>query len=397
MHSLFPVGSDDAPLAPAMTWADQRAASEARVLRTRADAHALYLRTGCPLQAIYHPAKLRWWVENTSLGASRFVAIKDFVAHQLTGAWATDLCLASATGVLDVHRLAWDDEALALAEVSASQLPALVAPDATLGRIPSAAAALTGLPEGLPVIAGGSDGGLANVGAGASTPGEIVVTVGTSGAVRKIVDRPLLDPRERTWCYVLDAGRWFAGGAINNGGLALQWARDQLYPDEASYDHLLADAAQIAPGADGLICLPYFTGERSPHWNPEARAVMHGLSLRHTRGHLARAVLEGVAFCLADVWQALGGGQAARLTGGITRASLWARIVADVLGARLSLVDAADASAVGAALVGHHALGNALTLKVEPSTVIAPYEGRHALYASRHQVFQSLYRQVFGQ
>jgi len=408
MHSVLLVDSDGAPLAPATTWADNRAASQVDALRTRSDPNALYQRTGCPLRSTYHPVRLRWWLlEASQLArrADRFVAIKDWILHRLTGVWATDLGLASTTGLLDIHCLRWDEEALSLAGVSPQRLPPLVSPSAVVGGLTGRAADETGLSEGLPIVAGTSDGGLANLGAGAVVPGQVVVTVGTSGAIRKVVNSPWLDPRERTWCYILVEGRWFAGGAINNGGLALQWVRENFYADlpvDEGYEQALKDAGAIAPGAEGVLLLPYFTGERSPHWDSYARAVVHGLGLEHTRAHVARAALEGVAFCLADVWEALADeegklAEPARLTGGITRAPTWAQLVADVLGIPLVPMEVADASALGAAMLGHWALGNVKTFGVSQTPevsrmVLEPDPERHAFYVRRHQAFQSLYR-----
>jgi gluconokinase len=249
-------------------------------------------------------------------------------------------------------------------------------------------------------------------------PGQTVITVGTSGAVRRLAAEPYLDPAERTWCYVSTAGHWFAGGAINNGGLALQWAREWLYPDvpgAEGYARLLREAAEAPPGAAGLRVLPYFAGERSPHWNPRASAHIAGLSLSHTRAHLARAVLEGVAFCLADVWQALrplaaepAGQPEARLTGSIATNPVWAQMVADVLGARLTADEAADASAVGAALLAHTALAasaGGATARGQsegeaagraPAVVYSPNPDRQARYAEWHGEFQALYRRLYA-
>jgi gluconokinase len=404
MHSVLPVGRDDVPLAPAMTWADQRAANYVEGLRRKTEPHALYQRTGCPLRSTYHHARLRWWLEQAtalSRRAVRFAAIKDWILHRLTGVWATDLSLASATGLLNMHRLCWDDEALSLAGISADRLPRLMSPTAIVGGLAERPANVTGLPSGLLVIAGAGDGGLANLGAGAGEPGQVVVTIGTSGAIRRVVNWPQLDAEERTWCYVLVEGRWFVGGAINNGGLTLQWVRDRFYselPRAEGYEAVLQDAASVSPGAGGVMVLPYFSGERSPHWSPKVRALFHGLGLEHTRAHVARAALEGVAFCMADVWQALSleanQTESARLTGGITRAPIWAQILADVLGVPLVPVKVADASALGAALLGHRALGREVTSRLSLSTG-APFEpdsGRHGFYQGRHQAFQSLYR-----
>jgi gluconokinase len=410
MHSVVPIGREGAPVAAAMTWADNRAAQKARSLRQRTDPHALYLRTGCPLQAIYHPARLRWWLEESpqiAKRASYFVSIKDLVIHRLAGVWATDIGLASTTGLLDIHRFAWDEEALQLAGVTANRLPPLVQPQAIVGYITGDAARQTGLPAGMPVVAGSSDGGLANLGSGATSPGQVVITVGTSGAVRKVVDRPLLDPSERTWCYVLAEGRWYAGGAINNGGLAQQWVRQRFYPDlvedAAAYEQLLADAESAPAGANGVFFLPYLSGERSPHWDPDARAMICGLSLESTRAHIARAALEGVAFCLADVWEVLvEPGESAdvvRLTGAITASRIWPQILADVLGACLAPVAVADASALGACVLGYWALKPTASLEevvpaVQLGQIIVPNPRLHAFYADRHKVFQSLYKRL---
>jgi gluconokinase len=409
MHSLLLVDEAGEPLAPALTWADQRAAPQAKMLRERADTQALYGRTGCPVQSIYHLAKLRWWSDvEPELGrrAARFITLKDWILWRLAGIWATDQGMASTSGLLDIHRLDWDQEALGLAGVTANQLPALAQPARVAGSITQPAAEATGLPAGLPVVPGTSDGGTANLGSGAVRAGQSVITMGTSGAVRRVVAEPLLDPLQRTWCYVLLERRWFAGGAINNAGLALQWVRERFYPDvpgDAGYARLIEDAAGVEPGAEGVMFLPYFTGERSPHWDPEARALVSGLGLTHTRAHIARAVLEGVAYCLDDVWEVLtaeapASGEA-RLTGNVTHNPAWAQIVADVLGVPLLADEAADASALGAALLGHLALGHLARLddaaKVLPTgRAYEPDPARHEFYRAGHEAFQELYRRI---
>ena len=241
--------------------------------------------------------------------------------------------------------------------------------------------------------------------AGIARAGQEVITVGTSGAVRQLVDGRWVDPSERTWCYVLDGGRWFIGGAINNGGLALDWVRRLCYPEmtpDAGFGQLAADAAAIAPGADGAFVLPYFTGERSPSWTPDAPAMFYGLRLGHGRAHLARAGMEGVAHCIADVWQALpppaGTGEVTRLTGGITRTPVWAQLLADVLGVPLMALDAADSSATGAALVGLRALGRPVPVDAGASAqagVLHAPSADHAFYVDHHRAFDAL-RDLMG-
>jgi gluconokinase len=214
-------------------------------------------------------------------------------------------------------------------------------------------------------------------------------------------------PQERTWCYLLAEERWFAGGAINNGGLAVQWVRDMFYPelsDEAGYQRLFQDAVQISPGSDGVTLLPYFAGERSPYWNADARAMITGLGLEHDRRHVARAVLEGVAYRLGEIWEALGAPDSAepiRLTGGILQSPAWAQIVCDVIGSPLVAVDAGDASAIGAAMLGFVALGLAPSLdtlagQIQPGIRWQPDQEKGVVYRAGLARFREIYKAFYG-
>lgn len=365
MHSLLAVDAAGEPRSPALTWADRRAAGLEAEVRAEVEAGELHRRTGCPVRSTYHPVRLRWMARAGLADArtSRFPAIKDWILHRMTGAWATDTSLASTTGLLDIRTGGWDPEALALAGVGPQRLPVLVPPASVVGGLTAQAAAASGLAEGLPVIAGGSDGAMATIGAG-TRDGDSVITVGTSGAVRRPMPAPWLDPHGRTWCYLLDEGRWLAGGAINNAGLAVEWVRRVLYgelPEGEGYRRLAEDAGRVEAGAEGLVVIPHLAGERSPTWAAADTARMHGLRLDHRRAHVARAVLEGVAHCLADVWEALPepgpGAAVTALTGGITRSPAWVQILADVLGVPLRVDGSVDASALGAARTGLRGIG----------------------------------------
>lgn len=393
MHSLVAVQEDGTPLGHAVTWADNRSGDEAAALRENSH----YARTGCPVAAMYHPARLRWLKHHAPehfAKADRFVAIKDWIIHRLTGRWATDVSLASSTGLLDIHTQQWHGPSLELAGIGREKLADLVAMTAAAGQVRGSQP----LPEGLPIIAGGSDGAMANIGAGSGNPGRTVITIGTSGAIRTVMARPHMDARERTWCYALSPDRYLVGGAINNGGLVVKWVRDRFYPEaggEAGYQAMMRDADVIGPGSDGVMMLPYLAGERSPHWSPDATAAIVGMSLHHTRAHVARAAAESVAYCLADVWQAINlprhDDQPVRLTGGITRFPTWAQIVADVLNVPLLPVDAADASALGAAVTGHAAFGMNVTPTQTTGNTIAPSAQRHAIHAERLKLFRAMW------
>jgi gluconokinase len=413
MHTCLPIASDGSPLAPALTWADRRAAGQCLRLRAQADLDGLYRRTGCPLQPIYHLPRLRFWLEEAPELAGRaalFAGLKDFVLYRLTGRWTSDHSTASATGLLDIRECRWDRGALELAGVGAERLPPLASPLAEAGPLTEPAAGQTGLPSGLPVICGATDGALANLGSGAALPGQSVITVGTSGAVRLLVPEPLLDanPAHRTWCYLLDQGRWFAGGAVNNAGLAVQWVHDLFYtgePGAAGFDRLFAEAAGAPVGAAGLRCLPFFAGERSPYFRADARAAFVGLGWEHRRGHLARAVLDAVALRLADIWEILGAQateEAVRLTGAIVRSPVWAQILCDALGVDMAAVQEADASVLGAGLLARAALDPALSLEklaalARPGRRWQPDPARHAEYRRLLEQFRELYRLLIAE
>lgn len=412
MHSVIPIGHDDRPLAHAMIWPDTRTNDLAKQIYTNASPELrdrLYQRTGCPLRSPYHPIRVAWWLQYATDIANktkRFVAIKDFVIHDLTGRWATDTGLASTTGLLNLHDLDWDDEALAATGLDRDRLPELVHATDVVGDLPASVASDIKLPIGLPVIAGGSDGPLANLGADVTTPGIGVLTVGTSGAVRLTADQPLLDPKHRVWCYSVTDDLYVAGGAINNGGLALNWVRDRFYQDLSpsdGFDQMTRDVEAARIDDSELIVLPYFCGERSPHWRSDVKAVIHGLSLEHHRGDIAQAAMQSVGFCLADVWDALNDGHQAgttlRLTGGITKNAVWTQIVTDIMGLPVQCVQAADASSIGAAKLGHCALFGTKPDAIITSTndrVFEPDMDRHAVYESRRSKFHDLFRKLWG-
>jgi gluconokinase len=416
MHSLFPVDSRGEPLSAAMTWADCRAQSQAEALRRNPETSSLVQRSGCPLQPQYFPARLIWWRETQPdifQQAAYFVGLKDWILYRLSGVWVMDLGMASTTGLLNIHNLQWDTQALDLAGVSSQRLPALAAPSQKVANLKLEVAHQLGLPADLPLIAGSDDGGLANLGSGATQAQQTIISVGTSGAVRLIKDQPAPDPSGKTWCYYLEESTWFSGGAINNGGLALQWVKQRLYSnqqDSQAYAQIMQEVAKVPPGAGGVMVLPYFSGERSPIWDAGLSATFTGLNLTTGRSQIARATLEAVAFTLADVWQALGLPQPsekpAHLTGGITQSACWIQILSDVLGVPLQVRKRADASATGAAIL----VALALDERAQPLSAIfsngietrfpklskndrapiQPSQERFSIYRQLHKQFSKL-------
>ena len=363
MHALAALDAHGQALTPLLTWADTRAVEQAE--RLRRERPELHDRTGVPLHPMSPLTKLVWFREEdprTFEAAARWTGVKELVLERLTGEGAIDASCASGTGLLALGREDWDAEAMSAAGVRAEQL-APVVPATDCRPLSAAAAEATGLPAGTPVVAGAGDGPLANLGVGAVHPGVAACSIGTSGALRLVVEAPAVDPARRVFCYALTPGRWAVGGAINNGGVVLRWAGEALAPDlgEHAEAQLMDLAAAVPAGSDGLVMLPYLMSERAPHWSALPRGAYVGLTRAHGRGHLVRAALEGVCqqlgLVLASLRDSGNAVREVRATGGFTRSPLWRQMLADVLGMPIGFPAGDQGSAFGAALVGMEALG----------------------------------------
>jgi gluconokinase len=385
-----------------ITWADTRAATEAE--RLRSEHPDLHDRTGTPLHPMAPVAKLVWFRERepkTFAAAALWGGLKELVVQRLTGTWALDHSCASGTGLMSLERLDWDRQALDVSGVGADRLGGLV-PTTHVFELSADAAETTGLPAGTPVVAGGGDGPLANLGVGAVRPGVAACSIGTSGALRLVVERPAVDPRRRVFCYALTPGRWVVGGAINNGGMVLQWAGEALAPDlgEHAAEELVALAAEAPAGSDGLIMLPYLLSERAPHWSPLPRGAYVGLTRHHRREHLVRAAMEGVCQQLALVLESMrdAGSEVreVRATGGFARSALWRQMLADALGMPVGFPAGHEGSAFGAALLGMLALDLVESIDVAADVVriedlVEPDPAAAATYAAALPTFAALY------
>jgi gluconokinase len=403
MHGLLALDARDRPLTELLTWADTRAADQAEWLR--AEHPGLHARTGTPPHPMAPVCKLAWFREHdaaTVRDARRWVGIKELLVARLTGAWAVDHSIASGTGLMALGDLAWDAEALEVAGVRPDQLCELVPTTAQPGALTPQAARELGLAPGTPLVVGAGDGPLANLGVGAVRPGVAACSIGTSGALRLMVERPVADPEGRLFCYALTPGRWVVGGAINNGGIVLRWAGEALAPDLGAHAEadLLALAARAPAGSDGLVMLPYLLSERAPHWSALPRGAYVGLTLAHRREHLVRAALEGVcqqlALVLASMRDAGNEVREIRATGGFARGALWKQMLADALGMELAFPAGHEGSAFGAALLAMEALGMVDGIEraaelVRIDEVIGPEPAAAATYAELLPVFAGLY------
>lgn len=404
MHSLLGLDPAGDPVTPVITWADTRAGQQAERLRAGPLGLPLHRRTGTPIHPMSPLTKLMWFRAQEPRLCERvghWVGVKEYVLSRLCGAMVVDHSVASASGMLNMSTLTWDDEALQLSGLLPAQLPELVATTTVLPELLPAAAAQLGLPTSTCVVVGASDGPLANLGLGAVRPGVAGCSIGTSGALRVMVDRPAVDPLGRVFCYALTADRWVVGGAINNGGVVLDWAGDALAPDLGEHPHEeLLRLAETAPaGCGGLIMLPYLFGERAPDWSSLPRGAYVGLTSSHGRAHLVRAAVEGVCQQLALVMQSMRAAglevDEIRATGGFARSRWWRQVLSDCLGMTVGYPNGYEGSSFGAALLGMQALGLVDTIDIAADLVtmtdqVRPDEATAATYAALSPVFDQL-------
>lgn len=413
LFSVMGVDGHGRPVTPAYTWMDRRAGTVVARHREKPKVRALYQRTGCPMHALYPVAKVRWLRETDPerfQRVSRFISLKEYLLHRLFGQYVVDVSVASSSGYFDITNHRWDPDALAWAGITEAQLSEPVDATHVLRGMDPGLATWLGLSPGTPVVVGAGDGMLAHVASGCVTPERFSCTVGTSGAIRVLAGRPLLDPEQRTWCYCLDRSWWVAGGAVNNGGVVLRWLRDILGCSGSEAYHAFNQmAAQVPPGARGLIWVPLLTGERSPRWNDLASGVLVGLRLEHGRAELVRAAMEGVVFRLLQAYEvlaALAGVEGElRASGGYARSALWLQIQADAFGRPVLRLKVPEASAMGAAIAAMKAVGAVDTWQAAETMVdveerVEPRPEFRPIYQHLFDLFQKAYTQalpLFGE
>ena len=364
MHGAVLLDEQARVVRPALIWCDVRTEKQSQDLTAQIGAARLIQLTCNPALTNFTLTKCLWVRENEPANWNRVRSLmlpKDYVRFELTGERATDVADASGTLLLDVAHRRWSKEILGLVEMDESLLPALYESPEICGQISAAGAAATGLQSGTPVVAGAGDQAAGAIGMGVASPGTVSATIGTSGVVLAATDAPALDPggRLHTFCHAVP-GRWIVMGVTQAAGLSLRWFRDRFEcspskPGVDPYEKLTAEAATVPAGADGLLWAPYLMGERTPHLDAEARGVLVGLTASHTRAHVVRAILEGVAFSLKDTFTIFGEMKvpvkSIRLGGGGARSPLWRQIQADVYGHEVEIVEAEEGAAYGAAIL----------------------------------------------
>lgn len=405
MHGLVLLGADGAVLRHAILWNDQRTQAECDEIHARLGKEHFISITGNAALTGFTAPKILWVRKHEPeiyAKARHILLPKDYVRFQLTSEYAMDKADGSGTALFDLKARAWSQEVVETLGINPSWLPPTFEGPEVTGALNAAVASSLGLKAGIPVMAGGGDQAAQAVGVGAVEPGVIALTLGTSGVVFATTPSALIEPEGRlhAFCHAIP-NTWHLMGVMLSAAGSLQWFRDTLAPG-VSFDKLLIEAAAVPPGAEGLYFLPYLSGERTPYADPLARGAFVGLTLRHGRGHLTRAVLEGVAFGLKDGFQlmqstGLGKITQVRASGGGTKGLLWRQILASVLEVELSLVNASEGAAFGAALLAAVGAGAWPTVADACKAVVritggsAPDTDQADIYRKAYPIYRGLY------
>ncbi len=411
MHTAVLLDEGDSVIRPAILWSDVRTSAQCRHITETVGARGLRRLVGNPALEGFTAPKLLWVRDNEPEAFARVRTVlmpKDYVRLRLTGEKATEPSDAASTLLFDIRRTEWSKEMLGLLGLDGAILPRVVGSAEVSGTLTRSAADALGLQPGIPVVGGGADNAAAAVGAGVVTPGTMLVSTGTSGTVVAPVARPRVDPGMRVHAMNHAAeGTWYLMGVVLSAGAALAWFRQALAArggSPPSYDDMVAEAQSVSPGAEGLTFLPYLTGERTPHADANARGVFFGLHAGHDRGHLVRAVLEGVAFALRDsldLVRKLGvEAPEAVAVGGGARSSAWRQIQADVFETPLCIVGPAGGAPYGAAMLAAAGAGTFETAAEAAAAWLfatdrtEPQPDTFEAYREACERYRSLYRRL---
>jgi gluconokinase len=404
MHSVIAINKDGQPITRCITWADSRATKWAETIKKDLNGMNIYMRTGTPIHPMSPLAKITWLRhEHPEIfnKTYKFIGIKEYVFYQFFDRFIVDHSIASATGLFNLTTKTWDEEALSTAGITPDYLSSLEPTTAVISGLKQEVAEELGLPSTTKFIIGANDGVLSNLGVNAIDPGVVAVTIGTSGAIRTVSNKPVTDPKGRIFCYVLTDNHWVIGGPVNNGGMTFRWVRDELASSEVEtakrlgidpYEVLTKIAERVDPGAEGLLFHPYLAGERAPLWNANARGSFFGLGLHHRREHMIRAVLEGVIFNLYTVLLALeeliGIPEKIQATGGFAKSALWRQMMADIFNQPVTVPESYESSCLGAVVLGLYATG-----KIDDFSIVSKWVGgthHHEPIAENVEVYNEL-------
>jgi gluconokinase len=411
MHSVIPVDKQGSALMNMIIWADHRSASIATTILRSASAEMLYEQTGTPIHAMSPLCKIQWLKENERGiydGAFKFISIKEYIWFKLFGRFEVDYSIASATGLMDIKKLTWNENALRLTGLAKERLSTLAPPNHKATCTSDSLCEQMGIRKEIPFYIGASDGCLANVGSFATEEGVMALTIGTSGAVRITRKSPAFNFKAMTFNYRLDDTQYVCGGPTNNGGVILKWYAETFLAGKLEsandYTKLFQTLAQSKAGAEGLIFLPYVMGERAPIWNSDACGVFFGMRGYHTQSHFIRAVIEGISLALYDIAHSMTDSglsiKQINVSGGFVHSTQWLQILADIFGKKICLINTADASAIGAAFLAMKELGiirDYNELKTTEIKEILPQQEFVPVYQRLFEKYRNLYDSIAHQ
>jgi gluconokinase len=407
MHSLLAIDKHGAPLGNVITWADNRGKREANELKNSALGKVLYNATGTPIHPMSPLIKIAWMKNNDAerfARAFKFLSMKSYILQQLTGEYVIDYSLASATGLLNIHAVEWESNALDFAGITSDRLPQLMPVFSTPGKLRREYQTSLGLSPDTRIMIGSSDGCMATLGAGIWSEDKATVTIEDSGAVRVVGKQVLKDDKQRFFNYLITENCYVSGGPTNNGGVIFEWFAKQFgdarvpFDTEQVMDGFIREASNVRAGSDGLLFLPYLLGERAPLWNANARGSYFGINIKHERSHFIRATIEGILYEIYSIGKILQEHRAINslsVNGSFATIPYCAQLMADIFNKPVNTVMNSSSASRGAFLLNAIDLGIYSSLEEAAASTtfqetIHPREQDHATYARYFKIFERL-------
>jgi gluconokinase len=405
MHSIIAVDENCEPLTQSILWNDNRSIAYVKEYKESGKGRELYLRTGTPTHPMSPLYKLMWLKHKQPevyKSAHKFISIKEYVLYHFFNEYVVDYSVASATGIFNIFELKWDEEALDILEIDESKLSIAVPTTYIVKNLREEICARTGLTTQTSFVIGANDGCLANLGSNAIEEGIAAATIGTSGAVRIVSERPITDKKERTFCYYLAENKYVIGGAINNGGIVYKWFRTEFGEINKEDNEKIN---KIKPGSNGLLFLPFLAGERSPYYNPNLRGAYIGISDYHKKGHFAKALMEGICYDMKELLEAVsdltGQVKVVYANGGFTRTPEWVQLLCDIFDVKINLSSNYESSSLGAVMLGMLAVGEVNNLEqcsfmINQSLTLTPNEETRELYNNLYRLYKKSIEKLTG-
>ena len=414
MHSVLPIDKNGVPLGNAIIWSDNRGKNEASELKKTLFGKKIYQATGTPIHPMSPLIKITW-IKNQDKAlfkkTYKFLSIKSYIIQQLTGEYLIDFSLASATGLFNNRHLTWDADALDFAGINAARLPELVPVFYSPKKLKKEFQQSLGLPAGIRLIAGSSDGCCATLGAGVWSEGKATITVEDSGAMRVVGKKIIQDEKQRFFNYVLTEKYYVSGGPTNNGAVVFEWFAKQFGTFKQAYDlencmaELINDASKVPAGSDGLLFLPYLLGERAPIWNANARGVYFGLNINHEQRHFTRATIEGILFEIFSIGRTLEEHRnidSISVNGSFATIPLCSQIISDMFNKPVSICKNLNSVSLGSFLLSATELGLYKNLEDAAKSVVLsatfkPGVQNNNTYKKHFEIFEKLSTKLFDE